>query len=162
MGIILQHKNEIIAIVIIAFFVFIGKGMYERYTIQMQELASAEQELLRGKQLFQDWDAAVEEYKNAGKGFFRQDVAELKSFVEDAALNCGVNISYVGPARDDRGFYWDTKMDLQVDATYKNVMDFLQVIEKKKIGIEKLVIRNSGESDQKDIRVLLKVAVIKD
>lgn len=161
----LRFKNEVIAVALLAVMFFIGKGLVTSYSAQMQDIDAKQRDIKNHSDILNRWQLVNSDYKKANEKFTFSDAADFKSFVDENAQAQGVDISYVGPSRQDKSYYEEATMILKVMTPYKNLANFIRVLESKDIMVDRLTIKNSnrpeGKNKGRSIEVAIRVFVPK-
>jgi SepF-like predicted cell division protein (DUF552 family) len=159
-NIFLKYKNTISIILIILIFIFVIKSIFTSYTNQINKLEHKREELKKKKMLIKKWEEVDEKYKNISNDFFRSESLLFKRFVEERAKEYGIVIDYLSPQQKSREFFEEVGLKLNAVSTYKDLINFIKIVEDKNIVIKKLTIK--GDRPKKKIEMELKTIVLKE
>ena len=140
----LRFKNEFVVVAAIAIMFFIGKGLVASYSAQMQEIDAKQQDFRNHSDVLTRWQKAAADYQKGSEKFTFASAADFKRFVDEKSQAQGVNISYVGPSRQDKVYYEEATMILKVMTPYKNLANFIRLLEAKDVMVDRITIRNSA------------------
>jgi Tfp pilus assembly protein PilO len=161
----LRFKNEFIILALLIVMFLVGKNLMSSYSVQMQAIESKQREVKAHSDILGRWKKADAEYHSKNEKFIFSNTSEFKKFVDEQAQSQGVNISYIGPARQDKLYYEEATMSLKVMAKYKNLAGFIKLLEAKGIVVEKLIVKNTesrqGTRKGRSIELVIKVFVPK-
>jgi hypothetical protein len=161
----LRFKNEFVAIVLLVVMFMIGKNMVASYSEQTQTVSVKEQDFKNHSDVLNRWQKISADYRKENEKFIFADASDFKHFVDEQAQAQKVDISYVGPSRQDKVYYEEATMILKVMAPYKNLVNFLRLLEARDIIIDRLTIKNSSLKQEgrkgRTIEVAIRVFVPK-
>lgn len=150
----LRYKNILASIIIIVAFTFTAKTLWKKYTLELATLKAKMEALEKGKETIEQWNALSVQYDKVAKDFFAKDESLFKKFVEQKTKSSGINVNYLSPSRKSAGFYTEVSFALRASSdSYSNILNFVKALEERKIIIESLRVRNSGNKRSADITV---------
>jgi hypothetical protein len=150
---ILKYKNEVILVLIILFFIGVAKNIVGRHSQKMKELTVIKKKIEEKKGLLKEWQEVNKKYASAQETFFRKDTLLFKRFIEERAQEAELDLEYLSPSYQGRGFYTEATIDLRSSASYRNIVSFLEQLEQRNVSIKKLGIRDSGKKRRVNIKV---------
>ena len=149
----LKFKNELIVIAVFLAAFIAAKGRWAEFKARGAAADVLSQDVDRGAALLSQWTSVETKYKEANAKLPFSEASEFKGFVDAAARQAGIKISYQGPSRDSGEFYETAVMNLKLTASYKDLVNFINTIEAGgKVMVDKLSIKNPErrESEIKD------------
>lgn len=156
----LQYKNEIIIVFIILFFSLAVKGKIGSYGRRIQEIKVERDNLEKNRALSLQWEKTEKDYEKLKNKFFRTDIAGLKRFVEEKAKAAAMDLEYFSPSYNEQQFYWDTTMEMRSIAAYKEVVNFVKLLEEENIKVTRLSVMDSLEG--RKLTLTLRGIILKD
>jgi hypothetical protein len=158
-----KYKNFIIAIIIIAIFVLAGKAMFIDYISKSTALDVKRTAVANEKDFVNRWEIATLEYDSKAVKFFRKDPALFKRFVEDTAQSCSVALTSLATSKKEEGLAINVRLNIKMQASYKNFLQFIKALEEKNISIEHITIgKKSGNVGILEEDVILNAPVLKE
>ncbi len=154
----LRYKNILVAAVIIGVFGVIIYSIYSHYTSQLNDINAQFAELAQGRQTIAKWDALERQYRELGQVFLSKDVTLFKQYMEEKAQATDIPIESLSMSREDQGYYWKASIRLQGICTYKNFVEFLKLLEEKKILLEQITLEGVEESGGLGSRVRIEAS----
>ena len=145
MDYILRYKNIIIAVVIIfAFYLIVGEITSHFDSVKV-EIKEQSRELDKGEEAIGKWKIARKELEDLKKVFLNEDALIFKRFIENNAQEVGVRITSFKTSRLEKELYWILSTHLRITGEYKDFIDFINIIERKSVEIEKISINRGKE-----------------
>ena len=147
----LRYKNILLGALIIAVFSIIINNIYTHYSWELSKMEDKRKELEDGKLTIAQWEKLGKERKGLKSTFFSNDPGVFKQFVEEKARDTDVNISAIRIEPKDEDFFWTVTIGLDAICYYKNLTDFIKLLEDKKVKISSLaLITNYRRSPSKN------------
>ena len=158
---VLRFKNIIIAFIIVGVFSIINYSIFTYYRQQFDMLDAKQQQLENGKATIRKWQALEKQYQDFDSVFLVRDVAIFKRFVEAQAQESGVFVVALNTANEDKGFYWEARITLDATASYRDFVEFVELLERRKIGTDGLTLSTRPDKDEVNIQATLRGVVLK-
>ncbi|MCF7886873.1 MAG: hypothetical protein K9L71_00475 [Candidatus Omnitrophica bacterium] len=153
----LQYKNTIaVIVVIIAALLFINNN-YSSYQNDLGKVKDKKKALEQAKTELQRWEEAKNKYNQLVDVFFKDNSIAFKRYVEEKAKNTNVTIDSVRTSRSQKSFYQEAVIQLGLDSSYKDLVNFIAELEKKNIDIKNVFLRKARD---KELRVNLNLKAI--
>lgn len=151
----LQYKNEIIITVVVLIFGGVIKSNVSGYFREMEKIKSEVKIIEENRTLAEQWMIVSKQYKDIKKMFFcvGSDTAPFKRLVEDEAREAGVELNYLKPAQRDTPFLFFASIDLKTGAAYKNIIRFFNLLEDRKVKINKFSMNDFSNNKEADISI---------
>jgi len=149
----LQYRNQIISIGIILVFGIILNNIVSEFSTESKRLKKENNQIKDRKKLLEDWQRINKRNEEVEKNFFRKDTLIFKRFVEEKSQEASINLDYLSPSHDDKSFYSESSIYLKVTAEYKNIAEFIKLLEDRNIKIERLIIRTTSAGRKADISI---------
>ena len=145
----LRYKNILLGALIIAVFSIIINNIYTHYSWELSKMEDKRKELEDGKLTIAQWEKLGKERKGLKSTFFSNDPGVFKQFVEEKARDTDVNISSIRIDPKDEKFFWTVKISLDAVCYYKNLTDFIKLLEDKKVKIRNLALISNYRRTQR-------------
>lgn len=134
----LKYKNLILAVAIVFVFGIIARSIAAHYSLEKEKLEARKNNLQNNKRIIRKWENLEKEYNELKKKFLHGNTLVFKKSVEEKAQETGVNITSLNISRADKEFYREERIRLKLTCPYRNLRDFIKLIEKESIEVEKL------------------------
>ena len=135
---IMPYKNYICALAIIALFLIGNRFMLSQFATKSKMLDLEKNKVQEGKLTVEKWNGLQSEFNTLKNNFFLSDPALFGKFVEEKTKKLGITIDSSNFSRTDQGMYWEEIVDLTFLTSYKNTVNFIDVLEKRGIKVESI------------------------
>lgn len=158
----LQYKNEIIIAVAVLVFGGVIKSNISQYLKEMREIKREVKMIEENRALAEQWMIASKQYQDVKKLFFGAgaDISPFKRFVEDKAKEAEVELNYLKSSQTDTPFLFCATIDLKTGAAYKNIIRFFNLLEDRKVKVNKFIM--SDFSNNKDVDITVSAFILKE
>lgn len=140
----LKYKNIFAVITIIALTLFLVRKSYVENQENIRQIEQKVSLLEESEEKIEDWTRAVVEYGDIVRDFFGDDPQDFKIYVENAGRRSGITINSLRPSQQREDFYYIASMDLNVSGSYRELLNFVEELEKHSIYIENVNFREGG------------------
>ncbi|MCF7869679.1 MAG: type 4a pilus biogenesis protein PilO [Candidatus Omnitrophica bacterium] len=155
-----QYKNIIVVIVVIIAALLFIHSSYSGYQNNLEKIKDKEKALEQARIELQRWEEAKNEYKQLVNYFFKDDSIAFKKYVEEKAKNTNVTIDSLRISRSEKDFYQEAVIQLKLNSSYKDLVNFIRELEKKNIDIKKMSLKKVKDKKLR-INLNLKAVLIK-
>ncbi|MCF7872615.1 MAG: type 4a pilus biogenesis protein PilO [Candidatus Omnitrophica bacterium] len=153
----LQYKNIVaVSVVIIAALLFVNNS-YSGYQNDLRKIKDQEKALEQAKTELQRWEEAKNKYNQLVDVFFKDNSIAFKRYVEEKAKNTNVTIDSLRTSRREKDFYQEAVIQLGLDSSYKDLVNFIAELEKRNIDIKNMSLRKAKD---KELRVNLDLKAV--
>ncbi|MCQ9204689.1 MAG: hypothetical protein NG737_00010 [Omnitrophica bacterium] len=156
---ILRYKNVLVGIAIVLVFWMAFRNILSKHSLAKNALETKREEFEEGKKVIKKWVRLVKDYKELERGFLQKNVLSFKKFVEEQAQLSGIDISSLSVSHKDKGRYWQVAMHIKAVSSYKQFVNFLRAVEKKKVEVVQIKIFDRHDGISMDMK--LRGAVLK-
>lgn len=150
---ILRYKNVLVAIAIVLVFWMSFRNILSKHSLAQQALETKREEFEEGKKVIKKWERLVSEHEKLKKGFLQKNILSFKKFVEEQAQLSGIDISSLSVSHKDKGQYWQVTMHIRAISFYKQFVNFLRAVEKKRIEVVQIKILDRYGEISMDMRL---------
>jgi hypothetical protein len=162
---ILKYRNILIAVFIVAVFCTLNYSIFSHYTEEFVKLDKKIEELKEGKVTIVQWESFKKAHQALMTVFLSGDPAGFKIFAEAHARDSNIQISSINMSRKDEKYYWLAELIFEASGYYRDFVDFIELMERKKISMTTITLtnegRNAGDDGELYIRCALSGVIIK-
>lgn len=157
-----QYRNVLIVIVILVISIFVSRNIYNDFTTQKKAMEKEIEDLEESKVIIEKWRKEVSEYKNLEEEFFQGNLLDVKKFIEDAAQSAEVVINSLNQSESQTDHFQTGEFNLSINCTYRQLIKFIRLLEKKTIEVTNLSIDKTRRSqDPLSVGISIKGVVLK-
>jgi len=156
-----QYRNPLIGFAIVIIFAIIVQGIFSHYSLEKEEIASKMRKLEEGEQTIMRWERLSLDAEEIGRSFLTKDTLFFKKFVEEKANSFGIKITSLKTSSVEKDLYWEAKMQLGMDCSYKDFTAFVKAVEEKGVAVERVRIISGQNVRDEKIDLALKGFIIK-
>ncbi|MFO8052374.1 MAG: hypothetical protein R6U54_00205 [Candidatus Omnitrophota bacterium] len=154
----LQYKNIIVVIVVIIAALLFVHNSYSGYQSKLEKIKDKKKGLEQAKIELKRWETAKDKYNQLTDDFFKDDSITFKRYVEEKARNTKVTIDSLRTSRKEKDFYQEAAIQLGLDSSYKNLVNFIRELEEKSIDIKSMSLQKARDKKLKsdlDLKAVL-------
>ena len=150
----MPYKNFICALAIIALFLIGNRSMLSYFAARAKALDFEKNKVQEGKLTIKKWNKLQGELSVLKNSFFIGDPLLFRKFVEEEAKNLGIAVDSSNFSRTDQGMYWKESADLVFLTSYKNTIDFFNILEKRGIKVESISMQRESRRVQTGVKLI--------
>ncbi|MCF7916425.1 MAG: hypothetical protein K9L61_01445 [Candidatus Omnitrophica bacterium] len=142
-----QYKNIIVVIVVIGAALLFIYNAYSGYQNGIAKIKEKEEALQQAETDLQIWKETKNRYRKLADDFFGEDPLAFKKYVEEVARSTGVNINSLKTSRTKRDFYQEAIIQLGLNSSYENLVNFVAGLEKKNVVINSMMLQKNRDKE---------------